>query len=101
MKIMALHKNLALGTRDLCFYQNYRSDKEGELILRLSRFSHLAIRFPVLRPMIKGLIFIPDNIIYRFIWKITEGLLNIRAHANVPLSFFVKYYLFYANRKIR
>ncbi|MBL7196557.1 MAG: B12-binding domain-containing radical SAM protein [Candidatus Omnitrophica bacterium] len=94
-------KNLALGSRDLCFYQNYRTDKEGQLLLRLSRFSHLAIRLPFLRPLIKLLIKFPDNLIYRFIWMATEGLLNIKAHANVPLSFFIKYSLFYSSKKIR
>ncbi len=95
------YKGLALGSRDMCFYQNYRIDEEGQTILKLSRFSHIAIRFPALRPLIKKLIKFPDNFIYRFIWMATEGLLNIRAHANVPLSFFVKYYLFHARKKIR
>ena len=94
-------KDMALGTRGMCFYENYRIDEEGNLILRLSRFSHIAIRFPVLRSLIKMLIRIPDNFIYRFIWKATEGLLNIRAHANVPFSFFIKYYLFHSGKKIR
>ncbi len=94
-------KNLALGTRDMCFYENYRVDKEGETILKLSRFSHLAIRFPMLRPLIKLLLKLPDNFLYRFIWLATEGLLNIRAHANVPFSFFIKYYLFHSKKMIR
>lgn len=97
----AAFRNLALGSIDMCFYQNYRIDKEGELVLRLSRFSHLAIRFPLLRPLIKQLIKLPDNFIYRLIWKITEGLLNIRAHANAPPSFFIKYSLFHSRKKIR
>lgn len=95
------YKKLGLGTRDMCFYENYRIDEEGKLLVRLSRFSHLAIRFALLRPIIKQLIKLPDNFIYRFIWKATEGLLNIRAHANVPLSFFVKYYMFHTGKKIR
>lgn len=94
-------QRIALGTTDMCFYENYRIDAEGKTILKLSRFSHLAIRFPSLRPLIKQLIKLPDNFIYRFIWKATEGLLNIRAHANVPFSFFIKYYLFHARKKIR
>ncbi|MBF0106973.1 MAG: B12-binding domain-containing radical SAM protein [Deltaproteobacteria bacterium] len=94
-------KNLALGTRDLCFFENYRIDREGELLLRLSRFSHLAIRFKVLRPLIGLLIKFPDNFIYRFIWKATEALLNIRAHANVPLLFFFKYFMFHRGKRIR
>lgn len=95
------YKKLALGNRDMCFYETYRCDHEGKLIQRLSRFSHLAIRFPTLRPMIKVLINFPDNFIYRFIWMVTEGLLNIRAHANVPVSFFIKYYLFHRRKRIR
>ncbi|MCD4830518.1 MAG: B12-binding domain-containing radical SAM protein [Anaerohalosphaeraceae bacterium] len=95
------YRDLALGSTNLCFYQNYRTDKEGQFILRLSRFSHLAIRFPKLRPIIKQLIKLPDNIFYRLIWKITEGFLNIKAHANVPCSFFLKYYIFHSRKKIR
>jgi radical SAM superfamily enzyme YgiQ (UPF0313 family) len=94
-------KKLALGTRDMCFYENYRVDEEGMIILRLSRFSHLAIRFSILRPVIKLLIKFPDNFIYRFIWKATEGLLNIRVHANVPFSFFIKLFLFHRHKPIR
>lgn len=94
-------KDLALGSRNLCYFQNYRVDEEGHLILKLSRFSHLAIRFPALRPLIKNLIKYPDNFAYRFIWTATESMLNIRAHANVPWSFFVKYYLFHAGKTIR
>jgi hypothetical protein len=94
-------RNLALGTRDFCFYENYRVDKEGSDLLKLSRFSHLAIRFPVFRPLIRQLVKLPDNFVYRFIWKFTEAMLNIRAHANVPFSFFFKYYAFHAGKKIR
>ncbi|MBF0104003.1 MAG: B12-binding domain-containing radical SAM protein [Deltaproteobacteria bacterium] len=94
-------QNLALGTRDLCFFENYRIDKEGQLLLKLSRFSHLAIRFSFLRPLIRLLVKLPDNFAFRFIWKSTEAFLNIRAHANVPLSFFVKYFLFHRGKKIR
>ncbi len=104
LKIKAVekdYKELALGDRDMCFYENYRIDEEGELILKLSRFSHLAIRFTKLRPLIKKLIKYPDNFIYRFIWMATEGLLNIRAHANVPFSFFLKYYFYHSGKKIR
>lgn len=95
------YKKFGLGTRDMCFYENYRIDEEGKLLVRLSRFSHLAIRFPILRPLIRQIIKLPDNFIYRFIWKATEGLLNIRAHANVPFSFFIKYYMFHTGKKIR
>ncbi|MCK5214135.1 MAG: radical SAM protein [Candidatus Omnitrophica bacterium] len=94
-------KKKALGTRDMCFYENYRVDEEGQMILRLSRFSHLAIRFPFLRPLIRQLIKLPDNFIYRFIWMATEGLLNIKAHANVPMTFFFKLFLFHRGKKIR
>lgn len=95
------YKDLALGSIDMCFYQNYRIDEEGQRILRLSRFSHLAIRFPILRPLIKRFIKLPDNFVYRFIWKFTEGFLNIRVHAHVPVTFFLKYFLLHSRKKIR
>ncbi|MFQ5751945.1 MAG: B12-binding domain-containing radical SAM protein [bacterium] len=92
---------LAMGNRDLVFYENYRIDEEGRLLSNLSRYSHVAIRMPFLRPLIKQIIKFPDNFINRFIWKLTEGVLNIRVHANVPFSFFVKYFLFHSRKRIR
>ncbi len=94
-------KALPLGTRKMVFFSNYRSDPEGQMILRLSRFSHLAIRLPWLRPLIRQLIKLPDNAVYRFIWLATESLLNIRAHARVPISFFVQYFLHHRGKQIR
>ncbi|MFA6091736.1 MAG: radical SAM protein [Elusimicrobiota bacterium] len=95
------YKDAALGDRDMCFYQNYRVDPEGQRLLCLSRFSHAAIRVPFLRPLIRRLINYPDNAFYRFVWWFTEAWLNIRVHAGAPWSFFLKYYLFHSHKKIR
>lgn len=91
----------AMGTRKMVFFNNYRIDPEGSKILRLSRFSHIIIRMPSLLPLIMFLIKFPDNFIYRFVWTATEALLNIRVHARVPFSFFVKYYLFHYGKQLR
>ncbi|MFA5138758.1 MAG: radical SAM protein [Elusimicrobiota bacterium] len=97
----AAYKGSALGTRDMCFYQNYRIDEEGQRLLCLSRFSHAAIRFPRLRPLIRRLIRFPDNRVFRFVWWFTEALLSVRVHAGAPWSFFLKYYLFHSRKRIR
>jgi len=89
------------GTRNMVFYDNYRRDRLGRYILKLSRYSHIAIRFPGLRPIIEKLIQLPDNTFNRAVWKATEGLLNIRVHAGAPWSYFVKYLFFHAGKQVR
>ena len=89
-----------IGGRNMCFFENFRIDDEGKEILKLSRFAHLAIKYPKLRPSIKWLMRFPDNFVYRFIWKVTEAL-NIRVHSNATTSFFVKYFLFHFWKKVR
>jgi hypothetical protein len=84
----------------MCFYENFRIDEEGKTILKLSRFAHIAIKYPKLRPLIKQLIKLPDNFIFRFIWKVTEAL-NMRVHSGATVSFFVKYFLFHWWKKVR
>ena len=89
------------GSRDMVFYDNYRRDALGRSILKLSRYSHLVIRFPKLRPVIEKLIKLPDNVFNRVVWKGTEGLLNIKVHAGAPWSYFIKYLLFHAGKQVR
>ena len=89
------------GTTEMVFYDNYRRDALGVKILKLSRYSHLAIRFPGLRSIIEKFIELPDNAFNRLVWKLTEGFLNIRVHANAPLSYVIKYALFHSDKKVR
>ena len=90
------------GSKSMVYYDNYRRDKLGLYILKLSRYSHLLIRFPGIKKIVEKIIEeFPDNPFNRIVWKITESLLNIRIHANVPFSFFVKYFLFHRNKQIR
>ena len=90
------------GSKSMVYYDNYRRDKLGLYILKLSRYSHLLIRFPGVKKIVEKIIDeFPDNPFNRVVWKITESLLNIRIHANVPFSFFVKYFLFHRNKQIR
>ena len=91
----------AFGTLEMVFFDNYRRDELGLKILKMSRYSHLAIRFPGLRPVIEKIIQLPDNAFNRAIWTITEGLLNIRVHAGAPWSYIVKYFLFHRTKQVR
>ena len=59
------------------------------------------IRFPGLKKIIEKLAELPDSKFNRFVWKITEGLLEIRVHAGAPWSYFVKYAMFHAGKQVR
>jgi len=89
------------GTKEMVFIDNYRRDALGLRILKLSRYSHLLIRFPKLRPIVEKIIDLPDNQFNRAVWTITEGLLNIRVHAGAPWSYFIKYFLFHRDKVVR
>lgn len=81
-----------IGNKDLNFYGCFRADKEGEKILRLSRFCHFYVSFPFLRPFIKNvLIKIPDNFIYRFIWKFSDICWTNIQITNASLGFLFKF----------
>ena len=90
------------GSRSMVYYDNYRRDKLGLYILKLSRFSHVLIRFPGIKKIVEKIVTeFPDNPFNRIVWKVTESLLNIRVHAGVPFSFFVKYFLFHRKKQVR
>ena len=90
------------GSKSMVYYDNYRRDKLGLYILKLSRFSHMLIRFPGIKKIVEKIVAeFPDNPFNRMVWKATESLLNIRVHAGVPFSFFVKYFLFHRKKQVR
>ena len=89
------------GDQKMVFYDNYRRDNEGLTILKLSRYSHLAIRYPRLKNIIGKIILLPDNKFNKIVWFLTEGWLNIRVHAAAPISYFIKYFIFHRNKSIR
>ena len=90
------------GSKSMVYYDNYRRDKLGLYILKLSRFSHVLIRFPGIKKIVEKIIAeFPDNPFNKMVWKATESLLNIRVHAGVPFSFFVKYFLFHRKKQVR
>jgi hypothetical protein len=96
------HGKNVFGSKSMVYYDNYRRDALGLYVLKLSRFSHMVIRFPGLKLIVERIVSdFPDNAFNRFVWKATESLLNIRVHAKVPLSFFVKYFLFHRNKQVR
>ena len=96
------HGKNVFGSKSMVYYDNYRRDAVGLYVLKLSRFSHLLIRFPELKSIIEKIVSdFPDNAFNRFIWKTTESLLNIRVHAKVPWSFFIKYFLFHRTKQVR
>jgi len=97
----ALAGETVFGRTKMVFFDNYRRDRLGLKILHLSRYSHLLIRFPQLRPIVEKIIEMPDNWFSRLTWKLTEGWLNIRVHAGAPLSYFVQYLLFHRAKKLR
>ena len=91
-----------IGNKHLNFYDCFRVDKEGQKILRLSRFSHFYIKFPFLRPFIKGvLIKIPDNILYRLVWKFSDIYFTSRHHINASYGYLFKYMTRYMFKSFR
>ena len=50
---------------------------------------------------LEKIIELPDNPFNRFLWFVTEGLLNIRVHAGAPWSYVFKYLLFHRNKQVR
>ena len=50
------------GSIKMVYYDNYRRDKLGLYILKLSRFSHLLIRFPGVKKIVEKIVAeFPDN----------------------------------------
>ena len=83
-------------------FDNYRRDKAGLYVLKLSRFSHLLIRFPGIKRVVERIVNeFPDNFFNRFIWRFTESFLEIRVHANASWSFFLKYAIFHRSKQVR
>ena len=86
----------------MVYYDNYRRDKQGLYVLKLSRYSHLLIRFPGIKSIVEKIVEeFPDNFVNRLVWQFTESMLNLRVHAGVPWSFFVKFILFHSRKQIR
>ena len=90
------------GSKSMVYYDNYRRDKQGLYVLKLSRYSHLLIRFPGIKSIVEKIVEeFPDNFVNRLVWQFTESMLNLRVHAGVPWSFFVKFILFHSRKQIR
>lgn len=83
--------NSPIGSNRENIYNNFRSDEEGRLIENLSRFAHLYIRFPWMRPMIKRAIRLPDNRFYRLLWRFSETYYTGRTHTHSSWKFALKY----------
>ena len=94
--------NVRAGTRDKCRFFGHRDrrDPEFKKILLLSRFAYLAIRFPRLKGMIKFMITLPDNILYRMVFFVTKHIFSLRVHGGVTMSFIFQYYLFHRHKKM-
>lgn len=80
-----------IGQHDMNFYDCFRTDKEGRKILKLSRWSHIYMNFPRLRPLVKQMIRLPDNVLYRLLWKFSDGYWTSRHHVHASKSYLVKY----------
>lgn len=80
-----------IGDNVMNFYDCLRTDKEGRKILMLSRLSYIYLKFPILRRVIiKRLINVPDNKMYRFIWKYSEAFYTLRHHVNASWISLIK-----------
>ena len=96
-----INNSSKIGDAKLNCFECFRTDKVGQKILVLSRFAHLYVQFPFLRPLIRALIKTPDNFLYRLIWKFSEGYYTGRTHTNASLTFMFKYAFFYFGKSFR
>lgn len=91
-----------IGDNVMNVYDCLRQDKEGRKILMLSRLSYMYVYFPFLRKIIlKKLISIPDNKLYRFIWKYTEAFYTLRHHVNSSWMSLLKIAIKHGNKQVR
>lgn len=91
--------NISDRAKELFFYYGHRTDDEFEQILRLSRFSYLAVRYRWVRPLIRRLMAIPDNLLFRLLYTVTDIWYSVRIHAQAPISFYFRYIFFHLGKK--
>jgi radical SAM superfamily enzyme YgiQ (UPF0313 family) len=97
-----IDNNNLIGDNVMTFYDSFRTDSEGRKILNLSRLAYIYLKFPFFRKLIKNkLINIPDNKIYRFIYKYSEAFYTTRHHVNASFGYIFKYFFKHRAKQIR
>ena len=91
-----------IGDNVMNVYDCLRKDKEGRKILMLSRLSYIYLHFPFLRRLIlKSLINVEDNNLYRFIWKYSEAYYTLRHHVNASWISLLKMATVHSDKQVR
>ncbi|MFA5887095.1 MAG: radical SAM protein [Candidatus Nanoarchaeia archaeon] len=91
-----------IGDNVMNFFECFRQDEEGRVILNLSRLSQIYLHFPILRKLIRTkLIYRSDNAIYRAIWKFSDYYYTSRHHINASLPFLFKYVFKHMGKGVR
>ncbi len=91
-----------IGTREGVNNDCFRADSEGIKIMKLARFSHVYMNFPVLRPLIrKVLVNLPDNILYKKIQAYADIYYTSRHHINASKTYLIKYFFQYFFKPVR
>lgn len=91
-----------IGDNVMNFFECFRKDEEGRRILQLSRFSQIYLHFPFLRNLIKKkIIYLPDNFIFRAIWKLSDYYYTSRHHINASWGYLFKYVFKHIGKGVR
>ena len=91
-----------IGDNVMNVYDCLRKDEEGRRILMLSRLSYIYLHFPFLRRIIlRKLIKIRDNKLYRFIWKYSEAFYTLRHHVNASWISLLKMATVHRDKQVR
>ena len=93
--------NSPIGSNRSNIYHNFRRDEDGRMIENLSRFAHLYIRQPWMRPIIKKLIKYQDNRLYQMLWRASETYYTGRHHTRSSWKFAVKYFFRHRMKSFR
>jgi radical SAM superfamily enzyme YgiQ (UPF0313 family) len=94
--------NNMIGDNVMTFYDCFRKDEEGRRILNLSRLSYIYLNFPFMRKIIiRKLIKLPDNKVYKMFWKYGEAFYTTRHHVNASLGYLLKYVFKHRGKDVR
>lgn len=91
-----------IGDNIMNVYNCLRQDDEGKRILILSRLAYIYLNFKFMRNIIKKkLIYYPDNVFYRLIWKFTEAFYTLRHHVNASWGCLIKCAFKHRGKQVR
>lgn len=88
-----------IGSNIMNIFNNFRLDEDGRKISALARLSHLYMRFPFTRGIIKRwLVNMPDNKLFRVFQQYSDYYYSNRHHVNASWGYLIKYWLIHRKK---